>query len=177
MVKLAHNLDAALQYMFEVAHRFGVPTVPHAQGAGLIVKPLSWPQAQHVGASIVLLQGSLSHMKCAAWVTRLLLPLLAQKLSTTPRSAMELQGAQMSEVAEGIPEGLEDAVLSTQARPQRVDVSKEMPEKMSVMVVALATFQLARSLVKEEAPENVVTKVVTLATFHVLKSLVKEEAP
>ena len=54
MVKLAHNLDAALQYMFEVAHRFGTPTTPHAQGAALIVNPFSWPQAQHVGASVAL---------------------------------------------------------------------------------------------------------------------------
>ena len=54
MVKLAHNLDAALQYMFEVAHRFGVPIVPHAQGPALIVPPFSWPQAQHVGASMTL---------------------------------------------------------------------------------------------------------------------------
>ena len=103
MATLAHNLDAALQYMFEAAHRFGVPTVPHAQGAALIVKPFSWPQAQQVGASVVFSHGSLSHMKCAALVTRLLLPLLAQKLSTTPRSEMELQGAQISEVEEGIP--------------------------------------------------------------------------
>ena len=65
---------------------------------------------------------------------------------------MELQGAQMSEVAEDIPEGLPVAVLSTQARPQRVDVSKEVPVKIKLMVVALATFQLARSLVKEEVP-------------------------
>ena len=59
----------------------------------------------------------------------------------------------MSEVSEDIPEAdLPVAVLSTQARPQRVDVSKEVLEKMLFMVVALATFQLARSLVKEEAP-------------------------
>ena len=92
-------------------------------------------------------------MKCGAWAVRLLLPLLAQIISTSPPlSRKELQGAQMSEVAEDIPEGLSVAVLSTQARPQRVDVSKEMPPKMLVIVVALATFQLARSLVKEEAP-------------------------
>ena len=54
MVKLAHNLDAALQYMFVVAQRFGVPTVPHAQGPALIVSPFSWPQAQQVGASVAL---------------------------------------------------------------------------------------------------------------------------
>jgi hypothetical protein len=54
MVKLAHNLDAALQYMLEVAHRFGAPTVPHAQGPALIIPPFSWPQAQHVGASVGL---------------------------------------------------------------------------------------------------------------------------
>ena len=54
MVKLAHNLDAALQYMLEVAHRFGVPTVPHAQGPALVITPFSWPQAQHVGASVGL---------------------------------------------------------------------------------------------------------------------------
>ena len=54
MVKVAHNLDAALQYMLEVAQMFGVPTVPHAQGPALIVKPFSWPQAQHVGASVGL---------------------------------------------------------------------------------------------------------------------------
>ena len=102
----------------------------------------------------------------------MLLPLLAQKLSTTPRSAMELQGAQTSD---GIPGGLEVAVLSTHARPQRVDVSKVLG-KMPDMSVALATFQLARSLVKEEAPQNVPDKVVTLFTFHLLKSLVKEEA-
>jgi hypothetical protein len=66
MVKLAHNLDAALQYMFEVAQMFGAPTVPHAQGAALIVAPLSWPQAQHLGASVAFTHGSLSHMKCAA---------------------------------------------------------------------------------------------------------------
>jgi hypothetical protein len=54
MVKLAHTLDAALQYMFDVAHRFGVPTVPHAQGPALIIPPFSWPQAQHVGASVGL---------------------------------------------------------------------------------------------------------------------------
>ena len=64
---------------------------------------------------------------------------------------MELQGAQMSEVDEGIPEGLPVAELSTHARPQRVDVSK-VPENMEYMEVALATFQLARSLVKDEAP-------------------------
>ena len=53
MVKLAHNFEAALQNMFEVAHRFGAPTVlPHAQGPALIVKPFSWPQAQHLGASM-----------------------------------------------------------------------------------------------------------------------------
>ena len=88
---------------------------------------------------------------------------------------MELQGAQMSE-EEGIPGGLDAAALSTQARPQRVDVSMEVPWKIKFMVVALATFQLARSLVKEEACLNVSAKDVTLATFHVLKSLVKEEA-
>ena len=54
MVTLAHTFNAALQYMFEVAHRFGAPTVPHAQGAALIVIPFSWPQAQHLGASISL---------------------------------------------------------------------------------------------------------------------------
>ena len=54
IVKLAHNLDAALQNMLEVAHRFGVPIVPHAQGPALIVPPFSWPQAQHVGASMAL---------------------------------------------------------------------------------------------------------------------------
>jgi hypothetical protein len=112
-------------------------------------------------------------MKCAALATRLLLPLLAQKLSTTPRVAMELQGTQTSD---GIPEGLLDAVLSTQARPQRVDSSKEMPVKISLMVITLATFQLARSLVKEEACLNVSAKDVTLSTFHVLKSLVKDRA-
>ena len=89
-------------------------------------------------------------MKCGAWVVRLLLPLLAQKLSI-PRRGMELQGAQMSEVEEGIPEGLPVAELSTHAWPQRVDVSMEVPEKMLLMVVALATFQLARSLVKDTA--------------------------
>ena len=68
---------------------------------------------------------------------------------------MELHGAQMSEVAEGMPEGFLAAVLSTQARPQRVDVSMEVPWKIKFMVVALATFQLARSLVKDEAPTNV----------------------
>ena len=114
MATLAHNLDAALQYMFEAAHRFGVPTVPHAQRSALIVWPFSWPQAQHFGASIVLTHGSLSHMKCAALITRLLLPLLAQKLSTSP-SSTELQGAQISELEEDIPEGLPVAVLSTQA--------------------------------------------------------------
>ena len=76
---LAHTFNAALQYMLEAAHRDGVPTVPHAQGAGLVIAPFSWPQAQHLGASIVLLHGSLAHMKCDAWATRLLLPLLAQK--------------------------------------------------------------------------------------------------
>ena len=54
MVKLAHNLDAALQYMLGVAHRFGAPTVPHAQGPALLVSPVSWPQAQHFGASVAL---------------------------------------------------------------------------------------------------------------------------
>ena len=105
MATLAHNLEAALQYMFDAAQRFGVPTVPHAQGAALIVNPFSWPQAQQVGASVVLTHGSLSHMKCAALAMRLLLPLLAQKLAI-PRGGMVLQGTQMSEVAEGIPEGL-----------------------------------------------------------------------
>ena len=57
MVKLVHNLDAALQYMFEVAHRFGAPTVPHAQGPALLVSPVSWPQAQHVEVSVAVLQG------------------------------------------------------------------------------------------------------------------------
>ena len=104
------------------------------------------------------------------------MPLLAQKFAI-PREGMELHGAQMSEAEEGIREGLDVAVLSTQARPQRVDVSKKMPEKMPDIVRALATFQLARSLVKEEAPLNVPSNVVTLSTFHVLKSLVKEEAP
>mgnify|MGYP007117427254 CR=1 FL=1 len=89
---------------------------------------------------------------------------------------MVLQGTQMSDGEDGIPEGLEVAVLSTQARPQRVDVSMEVPKKMKLMVVALATFQLARSLVKEEACLNVSAKDVTLATFHVLKSLVKDRA-
>ena len=54
MATLAHNLDAALQYMFEAAHRFGTPTIPHAHGAALIIKPFSWPQAQHLGASMAL---------------------------------------------------------------------------------------------------------------------------
>ena len=89
---------------------------------------------------------------------------------------MELQGAQMSEVDEGIPEGLPVAELSTQAWPQRVDVTMAVPEKMALMVRTLATFQLARSLLKAEASSNVRDKVVTLATFHELKSLVKEEA-
>ena len=89
---------------------------------------------------------------------------------------MELQGAQMSEVEEDIPEGLLIAVLSTQVRPQRVDVSKVVLWKMSPMSVTPATYQLARSLVKDEAPENVASKVVTFPTFHLLKSLVKEEA-
>ena len=78
-------------------------------------------------------------------------------------------------MADGISEGLPVAELSTQAWPQRVDMSKES-EKMSVMVLTLETFQLARSLVKEVAPSNVCSKVVTLATFHVLKSLVKAAA-
>ena len=65
---------------------------------------------------------------------------------------MELQGAQMSEGDEGIPEGLFVAVLSTQAWPQRVDVSMAVPEKMWFMVRTLATSQLARLLVNEEAP-------------------------
>ena len=121
--KCSHTFKAALQYMLEEAQRLGAPTVPHAQGAALIVTPFSWPQAQHFGTSMAFTHWSLSHMKCGAWATRLLLPLLAQKLSTTPRSAMELQGVQMSEVAEGIPEGLEVAVLSTQAWPQRVEGS------------------------------------------------------
>ena len=89
---------------------------------------------------------------------------------------MELQGAQMSEVDEGIPEGLFVAVLSTQAWPQRVDVSMVVSWKMVCMWRTLATFQLARSLVKEEASLNVYFKVVTLATFHELKSLVNKEA-
>ena len=89
---------------------------------------------------------------------------------------MELHGAQMSEVEVGIPEGLLVAVLSTQAWPQRVDVSMALSRKMWFMVRTLATFQLARLLVKEEAPSNVNSKFVTLSTFHVLKSLVKEEA-
>ena len=54
MATLAHNLEAALQYMFDAAQRFGVPTVPHAQGPALIVPPFSWPQAQQVGASVAL---------------------------------------------------------------------------------------------------------------------------
>ena len=54
MVTLAHIFNAALQYMFEVVQRFGAPTVPHAQGAALIITPFSWPQAQHLGASISL---------------------------------------------------------------------------------------------------------------------------
>ena len=57
--KNSHTFKAALQYMLEEAQRLGVPTVPHAQGAGLIVKPFSWPQAQHLGASVVLTHGSL----------------------------------------------------------------------------------------------------------------------
>ena len=96
-------------------------------------------------------------MKCGALVVRLLLPLLAQKLSI-PRRGMELQGAQMLEgmaSAEGISEGLPVAVLSTQARPQRVNVSKEMPLNKFDIVRTLVTFQLARSLVKEVAPLNV----------------------
>ena len=95
-------------------------------------------------------------MKCGALVVRLLLPLLAQKLSI-PRRGMELQGAQMLEgmaSAEGISEGFCSALLSTQVRPQRVDVSK-LPEKMFCIVRALATFQLAISLVKEVACINV----------------------
>ena len=65
MATLAHNLEAALQYMFDVAHKFGAPIVPHAHGPVLIVKPFSWPQAQHLGASMALTHGSLSHI-CAA---------------------------------------------------------------------------------------------------------------
>ena len=114
-------------------------------------------------------------MKCGAWATRLLLPLLAQKLSI-PRRGMELQGAQMSEVEEGIPEGLPVAVLSTQAWPQREDMSMGVRVKITVIWLTLATFQLARSLVKDEAPENVLYNCVTFSTFHWLKSLVKDEA-
>ena len=173
MVTLAHNLAAALQNMLEEAHRFGAPTVPHAQGPALIVKPFSWPQAQHLGASVALTHGSLSHIKCGECATRLLSPLLAQKLSI-PRRGMELQGVQISE---GIPEGLPVAELSTQAWPQRVDVSMVVSWRMSYMLRTLTTFQLARSPVKEVAYQNVLYKLVTLSTFHVLKSLLKREAP
>ena len=41
IVKVAHTFNAALQYMLEEAQRLGVPTVPHAQGAALIVTPFS----------------------------------------------------------------------------------------------------------------------------------------
>ena len=52
IITYAHTFKAALQYMLEEAQRLGVPTVPHAQGAGFVVKPFSWPQAQHLGASM-----------------------------------------------------------------------------------------------------------------------------
>ena len=51
---LAHTFNAALQNMLEAAHRVGAPTVPHAQGPALLFTPYSWPQAQHVGASVAL---------------------------------------------------------------------------------------------------------------------------
>ena len=117
-------------------------------------------------------------MKCGAWEVRLLLPLLAQKLSI-PSRGMELQGAQILEVEVGILEFflVAGTVVSTQARPQRVDAStKEDITMPDMVVVTLATFQLARSLLKDVAPSNVLTILVTLSTFHLLKSLVKDLA-
>ena len=56
---------------------------------------------------------------------------------------MALQGAQMPDVA-GMFEGLPVAVLSTQARPQREEVSIGLRVNMLSIAVTFATFQLER---------------------------------
>jgi len=61
-VKTAQSFEAWLQYIFDAAQKLGVSTLPQAQGAVFIVKPFSLPHAQHLGASVTLTHGSLSHV-------------------------------------------------------------------------------------------------------------------
>ena len=86
-------------------------------------------------------------------------------------SATEAQGAQMSAAEAGMYwVGLEEAVLSTQARPQRLRLNEETDWNMEPMSPTLATFQAERSPLNSEASRNIAAMVVTLSTFHLERS-------